>query len=75
MADTPGLKAFALMDIEAEELDGYFREIAPLVVNCQFRDCTHSGEPGCAVLAAVKAGEVHPERYESYLRLRAQHED
>jgi ribosome biogenesis GTPase len=75
VADTPGLKAFALMDIEAEELDGYFREIAPLVVNCQFRDCTHSGEPGCAVIAAVEAGEVHPERFESYLRLRAQHED
>ena len=75
VADTPGLKAFALMDIEAEEMDGYFREIAPLVVKCQFRDCMHRSEPGCAVLAAVEAGEVHPERYSSYLKLREQLED
>lgn len=75
VADTPGLKAFALMDIEPEELDGYFREIAPLVVDCKFRDCRHISEPGCAVRAAVEAGDVHPERYESYLRLRASQED
>jgi ribosome biogenesis GTPase len=37
---------------------------------CQFSDCTHTHEPGCAVLEAVEQGEVHPERYESYLRLR-----
>ena len=75
VADTPGLKAFALMDIEPEELDGYFREIAPLVEYCKFRSCTHRGEPGCAVLAAVEAGEIHPERYDSYLRMRASQED
>lgn len=70
VADTPGLRAFQLWDIEAEELDGYFREIAPLVAECEFSDCTHTHEPGCAVLAAVEQGRVSPERYESYLRIR-----
>lgn len=70
VADTPGLRAFQLWDIEAEELDGYFREIAPLVADCEFSDCTHTHEPGCAVLAAVEAGRVSPERFESYLRIR-----
>lgn len=71
VADTPGLRSLALWDTEPEELDGYFPEIAPLVAKCQFNDCTHRFEPGCAVRAAVEAGKVHPERYESYLRLRA----
>jgi len=70
VADTPGLKALALWDIEPEELDGYFPEIAPLVLNCQFSDCSHYDEPDCAVRAAVENGKVHPERYESYLRIR-----
>jgi ribosome biogenesis GTPase len=70
VADTPGLKALALWDIEPEELDGYFPELPPLVENCQFSDCTHVHEPGCAVLKAVETGEIHPERYKSYLRMR-----
>lgn len=71
VADMPGMRALALWDTEPEEIDGYFPEIAPLVAHCQFSDCTHIHEPGCAVRAAVEAGEVHPKRYESYLRLRA----
>jgi ribosome biogenesis GTPase len=71
VADTPGLRSLALWDTEPEELDGYFPEIAPLVTACQFSDCMHKSEPGCAVRAAVEAGKVRPERYESYLRLRA----
>lgn len=71
VADTPGLKALALWDIEPEELDGYFPEIAPLVTECRFRNCTHTQEPGCAVREAVEQGTVHPERYDSYLRLRS----
>jgi ribosome biogenesis GTPase len=71
VADTPGLRSLALWDTEPEELDGYFPELAPLVTACQFNDCSHKSEPGCAVRAAVKAGKVHPQRYESYLRLRA----
>jgi ribosome biogenesis GTPase len=64
------LKALALWDIEPEELDGYFPEIAERVADCQFSSCTHVDEPGCAVVLAVENGEIHPERYESYLRLR-----
>jgi len=70
VADTPGLKALALWDIEPEELDGYFPELRKLVAGCQFNDCTHTHEPGCAVQAAVERGEVHPERYASYVRMR-----
>jgi ribosome biogenesis GTPase len=70
VADTPGLKAFALWDIEPEELDAYFPELRPLVADCEFSDCTHMHEPGCAVIEAVRSGSVSPERYDSYLRIR-----
>lgn len=70
VADTPGWKSLALWDTEPEELDGYFPEIAPLVSQCQYNDCTHLHEPQCAVRAAVDDGKIHPERYESYIRLR-----
>jgi len=70
VADTPGLKALALWDIEPEELDGYFPDISPLVAGCQFSNCTHVHEPGCAVREAVELGRLHPQRYDSYLRLR-----
>jgi ribosome biogenesis GTPase / thiamine phosphate phosphatase len=70
LADLPGLRTLALWDTEPEELDGYFREISPLVSQCQFSDCTHQMEPGCAVRLAVEAGQIHPERYDSYLKLR-----
>lgn len=71
VADTPGLKALALWDIEAAELDGYFPEMRDLVSQCAFNDCSHQHEPGCAVLAAVQAGRVHPERYAAYQRMRS----
>jgi ribosome biogenesis GTPase len=71
VADTPGLKAFALWDIEPDELDAYFRELSPLVEDCEFSDCTHEHEPGCAVRAAVEAGKIDINRYESYLRMRS----
>ena len=70
IADVPGLRTVALWDIEGEELDAYFIEIAPLVSYCQFNDCTHSHEPGCAVREASETGKIHPHRYDSYLRLR-----
>jgi ribosome biogenesis GTPase len=70
VADTPGLRAFALWDIEPEEVDGYFPELRDLVPECAFNDCTHLHEPGCAVIAAVERGEVSPERYDSYCRIR-----
>jgi ribosome biogenesis GTPase / thiamine phosphate phosphatase len=70
VADTPGWKSLALWDTEPEELDAYFPELRDLVQHCQFSDCTHTHEPGCGVLAALKEGKIHPERYQSYLRLR-----
>lgn len=70
VADTPGLKALALWDIEAEELDAYFPELRYLVAQCQFSNCTHLHEPGCAVQEAVEKGEIAVERYQSYLRMR-----
>lgn len=70
VADMPGLRTLALWDIEPEELDGYFREMAPLVHQCQFNDCTHQHEPGCAILAGVEDGSITKERHTSYLRLR-----
>lgn len=74
VADTPGIRSLAVFDLEPGELDAYFREIAPLVTHCQFSDCTHRHEPNCAVLAALADGRLAAERYDSYLRLREEHE-
>jgi ribosome biogenesis GTPase len=71
VADAPGWKSLALWDTTPEEIDAYFPELAPLVEDCQFSDCGHVHEPGCAVQAAVQAGRVHQQRYDSYLRLKA----
>jgi ribosome biogenesis GTPase len=70
VADTPGWKSLALWDTEPEEMDAYFPELRDLVQHCQFSDCTHIHEPGCAVRRALDEGKIHPERYQSYLRLR-----
>lgn len=74
VADTPGLKALALFDMDPEEVDAYYPDIAPLVADCRFSDCTHTVEPGCAVKEAVEEGEVSEHRYESYVRLREEHQ-
>lgn len=70
VADTPGIRSLALYDLEAGELDGYYREIAPFVSHCAFSDCSHRHEEHCAVRAAVAEGRIAPARYDSYLRLR-----
>jgi len=70
VADTPGIRGLALFDLEPTEVDAYFRDIAPFVAACQFSDCSHRHEPGCAVKTAVSRGLIFPERYDSYLRLR-----
>lgn len=75
VADTPGLKALDLWDVEPEEVDGFFPELRALVPHCRFSDCTHLHEPGCAVKEALEEGEIHPERYHSYLRMREVEED
>jgi ribosome biogenesis GTPase len=70
LADTPGMRSLTLWDVEPEELDGYYRDIAPFVHQCKFNDCGHHNELGCAVRAAVERGEIAQSRYQSYLQLR-----
>lgn len=72
VADTPGFSSFDTERMELcrkEELAGRFREFAPYRERCQFQDCAHLKEKGCAVLAAVKAGEISKSRHASYARL------
>lgn len=75
IADTPGIRAVSPWDVEPDELDGYYIEIAPHVAACRFQDCTHTHEPGCGVRAALARGEISPQRYDSYLRLREELEE
>jgi ribosome biogenesis GTPase len=70
VADTPGIRELGLWQIPDEELAWCFPELRPHLGNCDFSNCTHTQEPGCAIIAAVERGEVAPERYDSYLRLR-----
>lgn len=70
VADTPGLKAMGLWDVLPEELDACFPEMRPWLGKCEFNDCTHIHEPGCAVMRALEAGKIDPARYESYVLLR-----
>lgn len=71
IADTPGVRRLALRGIEPDSLVAYFPEFARLAPRCAFGlSCKHLDEKGCAVRAALEADEVHPDRYESYLRIR-----
>lgn len=67
--DTPGIKEFALTDVEPEELGGYFPEIYQRMSQCQFNNCLHENEPRCAVTRAVEEEEIHADRYSSYLQM------
>jgi len=67
IVDTPGLRGFGLVDLEKEEIALYFPEMLKEAQNCRFTPCTHTHEPGCAVKAAVDAGVISVERYNSYL--------
>jgi ribosome biogenesis GTPase len=69
--DTPGMREFAMMDIEPHELSHYFTEMKTLINECRFNNCMHIEEPGCAVKAAVKQNQISPERYISYLNILA----
>ncbi len=70
LADTPGIRELGTWALPVEHLDECFPELAPYLPSCAFRSCSHTHEPGCAVLEAVNAGAIDRERYESYVRLR-----
>ncbi|MDE6446415.1 MAG: ribosome small subunit-dependent GTPase A [Alistipes sp.] len=67
--DTPGIKGFGLIDIDGGELWHYFPEMMRTGRDCRFYNCTHTHEPGCAVVEAVRQGGIAPMRYESYLKM------
>ena len=69
LIDTPGIKGFGLIDIEHDELWHYFPEMMHYGRECRFYNCTHTHEPGCAVVAAIEEGTISEQRYESYLKM------
>lgn len=67
--DTPGIKAFGMLGMEPWEISHYFIEIFKISENCQYNNCSHTHEPGCAVKSAVENGEIAKTRFVSYLGL------
>ncbi|HLG40044.1 MAG TPA: ribosome small subunit-dependent GTPase A, partial [Chitinophagaceae bacterium] len=67
--DTPGMREFGLVDIEKQEVSHYFPEMRERLVNCQFNNCLHVNEPGCAIKEAVINGEISEDRYVSYVNI------
>ncbi|MBR5813620.1 MAG: ribosome small subunit-dependent GTPase A [Bacteroidaceae bacterium] len=69
IVDTPGVKGFGTYDMEVEEISHYFVEFFELSKDCRYGNCTHTHEPGCAVLEALESGRLAPSRYQSYLSM------
>ena len=69
LIDTPGIKGFGTFDMEREELTSYFKEIFHFSQDCRFSNCTHTHEPGCAVLKALEDHYISQSRYQSYLSM------
>lgn len=69
LADTPGIRNMTVWDVEPDELEAYFLEIAEYASDCKFRNCTHTNEPGCAVIAAIETGDISRRRYDHFLQL------
>jgi ribosome biogenesis GTPase len=67
--DTPGMREFGLVDISKQELSHYFPEMRERLNDCQFNNCLHINEPGCAIKKAVAADEINPDRYISYCNI------
>lgn len=67
--DTPGMKEFGLVDVARQELSGYFPEMRERLNDCQFNNCLHINEPGCAIKQAVIDGEIDEDRYVSYYNI------
>ena len=74
LIDTPGIREFVNIDFKPAEIGHYFIEMRALIHECKFHNCVHENEKGCAVKAAVEAGEIHPMRYYNYLSM-LRHED
>ena len=72
VADTPGIREVGLWGVDTENLEHYFPEMEPYLGTCKYNDCAHVAEPDCAVQDAVEAGEIHAERYRSYVVLRTE---
>ncbi|MGC4130624.1 MAG: ribosome small subunit-dependent GTPase A [Bergeyella sp.] len=73
--DTPGVREFAMIDVEKEEIQHYFPEIFSTGRNCKFHNCLHINEPKCAVINAVEQGEIEESRYITYLKLMEEAEE
>lgn len=67
--DTPGMREFGLVDIEKQEVSHYFPEMRDRLNDCQFNNCLHINEPGCAIKEAVVNGDIHEDRYVSYVSI------
>ena len=67
--DTPGIREFGLVDVSRQELSHYFPEMRARLVDCQFNNCLHINEPACAIKEAVANGEIHEDRYVSYVNI------
>ena len=73
--DTPGVREFAMIDVEKEEIQHYFPEIFKTGRKCKFHNCMHINEPKCAVLEAIEAGEIEETRYITYLKIMEEAEE
>jgi ribosome biogenesis GTPase len=69
LIDTPGIRSIALVSGSEEALAKTFSEVEQFLGQCRFNDCGHTGEPGCAIGAAIKSGELSADRFESYKRM------
>ena len=67
--DTPGMREFGLVDITKQEVSHYFPEMRDKLADCQFNDCLHVNEPGCAIKKALANGAIHEDRYISYVSI------
>lgn len=75
LIDTPGIKGFGTFDMEEEEIGHYFKEIFRFSAECKYGNCTHTHEPGCAVLKAVEEHYISESRYQSYLSMLEDHDE
>lgn len=73
--DTPGIRAFGLVDLDKEHYKDYFPEMRELIGECRFHNCKHLNEPHCAVKQAVENGEIAESRFQSYLQLMLEDEN